>query len=314
MKELDFLDIIKNTLSKNANIGDDCAYLKDIGIVVTQDSLVEGIHFSLDFSTPYILASKAILVNLSDIFAAGAIPKYLTISLSLPKNIEDNFVKKFYKACDDLSIKYDFEVIGGDITGADKLYISICAIGLTKDRNISSRAYAKEGDYVVTTGFHGSSAAGLWLLQNNIKNHENIKKLHLLPNISNKFSSEIAQKIKNNYAMMDTSDGLVDALYKIAQSSNVSIKVDFNKIPYDTEIEKIASDANIDFKDWILFGGEDYQLVACVSKSDLDKITEPYSIIGCVENIKQDYKVGVSFCDSFLKISDLEKTFNHFEN
>lgn len=312
MKELEFLDIIQNTLSKKSYIGDDCAYLKDLGIVITQDSLVENIHFSRNFSTPYQLAYKSIIVNLSDIFASGAVPKYITISLSLPKNIDNDFVSEFYKTVEDLSNKYDFEVIGGDITGSDKIFISICAIGLCANRKISSRKNAKVGDYVITTGEHGASSAGLWLLQQKNENSPELVKSHLEPQISDDFSTQISTNVKRDYAMMDTSDGLVDAVFKIAQASNVMISLDFNKIPYDRDIEKVAKLANADYKDWILYGGEDFKLVACVDEENLKKLKN-YHIIGQVEEKTDDTFVEVKFEGKTTKIKDLEKTFNHFK-
>lgn len=311
MKELEFLQIIKNTLSKNSYIGDDCAYIRDLGIVLTQDSLVEGIHFIKKLSTPYGLGYKSIIINLSDIFASGAVPKYVTVSLSLPKDIDNTFVEEFYMACEDLSKEFDFEIIGGDITGADKIFISICVIGLTQGRNISSRKNAKVGDYVIATGTHGSSAAGLWCLLNDKKN-VSIIECHLKPKIQKEFSNEIATNITRNYAMMDTSDGLVDALFKIAQSSDVLISVDFNKIPYDKEIEEIAKSANVNYKDWVLYGGEDYQLVACVDEESLKKLSN-YKIIGSVKEKTENHFVEVNFEDRIEKITDLEKTFNHFK-
>lgn len=318
MRELEFLEIIKNTLSKNAFIGDDCAWLKDLGIVITQDSLVENIHFSLEFSTPYQLAYKSIIVNLSDILASGAVPKYLTVSLSIPNCLDNSFVSEFYKACNDLSKEFGFEIIGGDITGSDKLFISICAIGLTNGRKISSRKNAQVGDYVVTTGVHGSSAAGLFLLREEVRgNRKEINKLtntHLMPKIAKDFSEEISTKTDRDYAMMDTSDGLVDALYKIAQASGVQISVDFNKIPYDKEIEEIAQKANIDFKDWIFYGGEDYQLVAFINKENLDKLSSPYTIIGQVKEKNARNFVEIISDNEIQKISNLEKTFNHFKD
>lgn len=340
MKELEFLEIIKKMLPGNPYIGDDCALLKDLGIVVTQDSMVENIHFSLKFSTPYQLAYKAIIINLSDIFASGAIVKYVTVSLSLPKNITGNFISEFYKACNDLSKKFNFEIIGGDITGSEKIFISVCAIGITKGRRISSRKNAQVGDCVITTGVHGSSAAGLYLLreegrenreleiepvsQSEMANpptlqpsnpplHSLIEK-HLMPTLSTAFSNEISAKTDRDYAMMDTSDGLIDALFKIAQASDILISVDFNKVPYDKEIEEIADAADIDFKDWIFYGGEDYQLIACVNKENLDKIEFPYTLIGCVKEKEENHFVEVVFDDSIQKITDLEKTFNHFGN
>lgn len=316
MKELEFLEIIKNTLSKNDNIGDDCAYLKDLGIVITQDSLVEDIHFSLKFSTPYELAYKAIIVNLSDILAAGAKPKYLTVSLSIPNHLDNEFISEFYKACDDLSVEYNFEIVGGDITGSEKLFISICAIGLTAERKISSRKNVKIGDYVVTTGVHGSSAAGLYLLKQNAKcKMQNVKIInaHLMPILAKDFSREISTKIERDYAMMDTSDGLVDALFKIAQASDVLISVDFDKIPYDKEIEQIAQGANLDFKNWIFYGGEDYQLVACVDEENLQKLNSPYTIIGKIKEKSENHFVEIISSETTKKISDLEQTFNHFQ-
>lgn len=325
MKELEFLDIIKKTLSKTSNIGDDCAYLKDLGIVITQDSLVEGIHFSQKFTTPFQLAYKAVMVNLSDIFASGAVPKYLTISLSMPKDIKNEFVSEFYSAVEELSKEYGFEVIGGDITGADKIFISICAIGLTQNRRISSRKNAKIGDYVVTTGEHGSSAAGLWLLQNGVDGYPDLVKSHLTPCVQNKFSNEIATKIDKDYAMMDTSDGLMDSLFKIAQASGVLISVDFDKIPYDKDIEEVATLANVDYKDWVFYGGEDFKIVACVDEENLNKLKN-YHVIGQVEELSGDAFVKINFtggqpCDpesssgrcNTIEIKNLDKTFNHFK-
>ncbi len=318
MKELEFISIIKETLSKSKHIGDDCACLKDLGIVLTQDTLVENVHFSAKYTTPYLLGYKSIIVNLSDIFASGAIPKYLTISLSLPENVENDFIKEFYQACEDLSQEFGFEIIGGDITGSDKIFVSICAIGLTKGRNISSRKNAKIGDLIVATGVHGSSRAGLWLLENTPRHPELVSGSHLLvkshikPFLQKDFSQDISTKIAD-YAMMDTSDGLMDALFKIAQASNVVLKVNFNKVSYDKKIEKIAKFVGEDYKDWVLYGGEDYQLVACVNKDEIKKLNSKlFTIIGEVKERKEKHFVEIDFQDRIEKISDLDKTFNHF--
>lgn len=311
MKELEFIKTIKETLSRNSHIGDDCAYLKDLGVVITQDTLVEDIHFSRKFSSPKQLGYKSIAVNLSDIYASGAVPKYLTVSLSLPKDIDNNFVKEFYSACEKLSKEYDFEIVGGDITGSDKIYISVCAIGLTKGRKISSRSNAKVGDYVITTGNHGSSAAGLMMLTKG-KPHNNLIDAHLFPAVQKDFSNQIATNASDDYSMMDSSDGLIDSVFKIAQASDVLISVDFNKIPYDKGIEDVAKSAKKNFKDWVLYGGEDYQMVACVNDELLGKLTD-YTIIGRVREKSRDYFVEVFFDDKIEKISDLKKTFNHFK-
>ncbi len=307
MKELEIISTIQKKLSSEY-IGDDCAYLKDLGIVVTQDSLVEDIHFSRKFSTPFQLGYKSVAVNLSDIYASGAEAKYLTVSLSLPDNIEDNFVEDFYEGAK-LALNGAI-IVGGDITGSDKIFVSVTAIGSTKNRKISSRKNARNGYKIITNGFHGSSAAGLFALQNNLNGYEILKKEHLMPNVSSKLSEIIAKTAKNDYAMMDSSDGLMDALYKIAQNSNLKAKVDFNKIPYDKTIEKF------DYKNMIFFGGEDYKLVCAISQEDLNNInTDLYYEIGEIVEKNDNNIVDVSFDNEIKQFTknDIEKKlFKHF--
>lgn len=311
MKEIDYINIIQNVLSSN-HIGDDCAYLEDLGIVITQDSLVEDIHFKRNFSTPFELGYKSIAVNLSDIYASGAEAKYLTVALSLPKSVDENFVKEFYEGAK--SILNGAKIVGGDITGSnDKIFVSVCAIGSTKGRKISSRKNAKVGYKIITNGTHGSSNAGLNLLLNNNRNsYPEIVKEHLMPSIADKLSKAIATSAKNNYAMMDSSDGLIDALYKIADFSEVSAVVDFKKIPYDKDLEKIE---NFDYKSAILFGGEDYRLICAISEEDLKKLDENlYTIIGEIQEKSADtVKVKFNGKEIGFNANSLEKNlFNHF--
>ena len=300
MKESIFLNKIIKTLTKTDYIGDDCAYIKDLGIVLTQDTLVEDIHFSLAYTDAYKLGYKSVIVNISDILASGADPKYISISLSLPKNINTKFIEDFYRAVEDLSNKFKFTVTGGDITGSEKIVVSICAIGTTKERNISSRKNAKAGDIVIVNGEHGASAFGLEQLKSGLKDSPYIKQ-HLMPQIDDKLSSQIAQKIRR-YAMMDSSDGIADALFKIATNSNVTIKVDYKKIPHDENINK----------DLVLYGGEDYKLVATISKDDINNISpQLYTIIGEVTE-KQDTPLIIEDGENKMHIKNLDKTFNHF--
>lgn len=257
MKEKDFISIIKNTLNSKY-IGDDCAYLKDLGIVVTQDSLVEGVHFLLDKITPFQLGYKSIMVNISDVSASGAVVKYLTVALSLPPDIDKNFIKEFYQGCKCACGK-DVQIVGGDITGADKVFISVCAIGATNGCRVSSRKNAKNGYKVIVAGNHGSSAIGLNLLINGKTEPKNLIKAHLEPHAKVEFGQYVGKNIKHDYAMMDTSDGLMDALSTIAYESNVLLDIDFDKIPHDKEIEQFDN-----WQDFVLYGGEDYGIVAVV--------------------------------------------------
>ena len=295
MKEKEFINTIKNILN-SCYIGDDCAYLRDLGIVISQDSLVEDVHFKKDFCTPFQLGYKSVMVNISDICASGAKPMYLTISLSLPNDIDSDFVEDFYKGAKSACNPHpnplpkgeedNIKIVGGDITSSDKIYISVCAIGDAKAGNISSRKNAKEGYKVVVSGLHGSSAAGLRLLLEGKAEPEKFIKAHLEPQAQIEFSQQISsqgtrffaskspvtQRMESKesedfgaqndvvpYAMMDTSDGLMDALSTIANESGVLLEVDFDKIPYDKDLEQFEN-----WQDMVLFGGEDYGLVAVV--------------------------------------------------
>ena len=91
-KELKFLDIISKTLDNSSYLGDDCAYLKEYNLAISSDSLIEDVHFSISFMSPYEIAKKAMLVNISDILASGAIVKYATINLS--GKLDENFIGK----------------------------------------------------------------------------------------------------------------------------------------------------------------------------------------------------------------------------
>lgn len=298
MIEKEFIKIIKNVLNSKY-IGDDCAYLKDLGIVVTQDSLVEDVHFSTEFATAYQIGFKSVMVNISDVCASGAEPKYLTIALSLPNDIGENFVEEFYKGAKEAA--GTAEIVGGDITGADKIYISVTAIGSTKERKISSRSAAKVGQKVVVAGVHGSSAAGLRMLRTGTAG-TNFIPAHLMPQAQLEFSRLVGESVKEDYAMMDTSDGLMDALSAIAESSGVMLEVDFEKIPYDFELEKFSG-----WEDLVLFGGEDYGLVATLPE-DFGGI-----VIG---EVKQGSGVKVNYGSrsSFYTRDGIEKKlFKHFK-
>ncbi|MCM1265202.1 MAG: thiamine-phosphate kinase [Candidatus Gastranaerophilales bacterium] len=305
MKEQQILSVITSIIG-DKYIGDDCAYLRDLGIVVTQDSLIENIHFDMKYTNPYQLGYKSAMVNISDIAASGGIPKYITVGLSLPKSIEIKFVENFYKG---LSDALDgIEIIGGDITSSDKIMISITAIGMADGRKISSRTGAKEGYAIVVSGVHGSSAGGLKLLSKGVFTPKNLIDAHLLPKAQVKLAGEIAENMQVDYGMMDSSDGLADALLKLADSSNQTLVIDFDKIPFDKNLKDLFPN---DYIDMIFYGGEDYQLVAAIPKV-LAKNISGLTIIGTVEKREEDVSVIVNIDDKQMFLNS-EKCFNHFK-
>lgn len=299
MKEKEFINTIKTVLNSKY-IGDDCAYLEDLGIVVTQDSLVEDVHFKRCYITPYQLGWKSAMVNISDICASGAKPVYLTVSLSLPKDITTEFVEEFYKGLKDAA--GNAQIVGGDITGSDRIFISITAIGSSTGRNISSRKNARIGQKIIVSGQHGASAAGLKDLIAGKKDSKFIHK-HLMPEARLEFSKKIAVTEKSAYAMMDTSDGLMDALSQIAENSKVMAEVDFTRIPYDKELEQYEN-----YRDLIFYGGEDYELIASVDNP------QDFTVIGEIKAGEGITILNLNGKTVHYTKEDIEKNlYNHFK-
>lgn len=314
MKEQNFLSIINNTLNDNSFLGDDCAFIEE-GLYITQDTLVEGVHFDLSTISPFQLGYKSVAVNLSDLAAALSKPKYITISFSAPKSCSSDFVRDFYKGINFICEQYGVKVIGGDITGSEKICISITAIGKKIAQYNVSRKFAKAGDIVFTTGTHGLSAAGFYALQNKDNSFKSLVEAHIMPKPQVEAGYALADIINRDIAIMDTSDGLGDALYKIATLSGVTLKIDSNNLPKSEELFKAAKKYNKPIEDWIFWGGEDYQLIGCIPKEILNKLDKKiFFQIGEVLPQK-DKPVLIDNLKSlpFIDNNAFEnKTYNHF--
>lgn len=318
MKELLYIDKIKNILSDSSYLGDDCAYFssdifKNKGLFVTQDSLVEGVHFSLDYMTPYQLGQKSINVNLSDLAAMCAEPVFVTISLSLPNTVNENFVEDFYKGVNEVCKQYGIVVAGGDITASYKVYVSICAVGKSIMKYFVSRSYAEPKDIVAVTGVHGDSAGGLRLLCEKRDINEILINAHVNPSAQIYKSRLLAQTASKNFAMMDSSDGLGDALYKLSVASNVKMNIDLNNVPVSKDLKDVFPK---DYKNLVLWGGEDYQLVFCMSLNDFEKLdNKKFFKIGVVEETNSNPAVYINDEGKNVIINEqtfLEKSYNHF--
>ena len=316
MKELDFLEIINKTLDETTFLGDDCAYLSDLDIFVTQDTLVEDVHFSTYTTNAYNLGRKAVSVNLSDLAAAIAEPKYITVSVSMPKLTKNSFVENLYKGINDVCKEYNVKVIGGDITGSEKIVISITAIGKKISKYLSSRSNAKKDDYIIVTGNLGVSSVGFYALSNFLFADEELLNAHLNPTPRIKESKELAKIINKDITVMDTSDGLIDALYKISKASRHSIKIDIEKLPVNKKTKDFCLQNNLDYKNFAKWGGEDFELVACVSEEIYSKLDKNlFTYIGKVMNKDNTPCVIIKDNEKEEKIAQEifeKKSFDHF--
>jgi len=288
-KEFKFLNIISSSLTNPDFLGNDCAYLEEYKLAISSDSLIEDVHFSRSFMTPKEIARKSMLVNISDILASGAKPKYATINLC--GQLNEEFIKEFYCEINKIEKEFNLKIIGGDLTKSEKLMVTITIFGDYQNRKISSRSNAKENYIVAVAGEFGSSAQGLEDLTNNIQNNYFVN-YHKNPKLYPEISSAIALNTENPYAMMDSSDGLIDCLVQISSKSNIKIEIDYSKIP-----KKIVN------KDFVLFGGEDYSLVVCLDEKDFNKIDGLIKIGKC--------SIGAGVFVDKQKIE--HKSYEHFE-
>lgn len=274
-------------------IGDDAAVIKNFSssLLTSIDTLVEGTHFTTDITSFYELGWKALAVNISDIAAMGAIPKYALISFACPEGTKIEDLQQFYFGFQELSKLAGVKLIGGDtVKTIEKIVVSVSIIGETINGNYFLRSSAKVGDYVCATGTFGDAAVGLQQLLNDksVKNYFTERFNTPMPRF--KEAKILGEKNLAN-AMIDVSDGLVFSLYEIAEKSKLGIVLEQSKIPISKEIKKL--DNCLDFA---LYGGEDYELVFSVSEDKIDEVMnniglKNVSIIGKVSDHFQGVKM-----------------------
>jgi len=255
-------------------IGDDCAVLAD-GKLVSSDTLVEGTHFRLDFTNWRQLGWKSCAVNLSDIAAMAGRPRYLTVALTLPATCPDleQSLEQFYLGFTQCARAFGAEIVGGDLTVGPHFVVNVTAIGESHEGGLLLRSGAQPGDVVVVTGTFGSSAAGLELLlqghgASSPEGREELLLAHLEPQPRLAEALALVRLVGSRGALMDASDGLADALWQIAEQSQVDIEVDLEAIPRSTAMSSFAHAIGVNPYQWALYGGEDYELVATISAGD----------------------------------------------
>lgn len=273
-------NLIKKIRSMSTDfIGDDCAIIdngKDYSLFTT-DIMVEGNHFSLDYSKPYDLGIKAIATNVSDIAACGGVPSYCLVSLVLPKDTSVEFLEELYKGFRHACKKYNVKIIGGDTTSGEIVVINITMVGTAKKENLCRRSDAKLKDLILCTGPLGRSASGLNLFLK--KKKHKLQRYYLRPE-ARLDDSRIISRFAN--AMIDVSDGLASEIQHICIQSKKGAVIYKDMIPIDKDTRKVAKELKNDCYRWALSGGEDYQLLFTMPRRTYlkNKSLHKYHILG----------------------------------
>ncbi|MHB1921821.1 MAG: thiamine-phosphate kinase [Chitinophagaceae bacterium] len=297
---IDFLT--KNIELQNAGsilgVGDDAAVIDHFGrqTVISSDLLVEGIHFDLMYTPLKHLGYKAVVVNLSDIYAMNAKPTQIILNLAFSNRFSLEALTEFYEGIYAACEKYGVDLVGGDTSSSQKgFFISVTAIGEVAPGNFVQRSTASKGDLICVSGDLGAAYLGLQLLEREKKiylEHPGIQPdlenqtyaigRQLKPEARKDIIEFLEQKHLRPTSMMDISDGLSSDLLHICQQSQLGCVLYEDKIPFHEDTRQLAFQMGLDPTACALSGGEDYELLFTIRQQDHDELVlnEQISVVG----------------------------------
>ena len=287
-------------------IGDDAAVIDNkLLTVVTTDLLLEKIHFDLSYCPLKHLGYKAVVVNVSDIYAMNAEPKQIVIGLGLSNRFSLDAVEELYEgirlACD----MYGVDLVGGDTSAsASGLVISVTAIGAAKKEDLVYRDGASLNDLICVTGDLGAAYMGLQLLQRekqvyletptvqpDLSGYDYLLERQLKPEARKDIIRQLKELNIKPTSMIDISDGLSSELLHICTQSKVGCQVYEEKIPIDHLTRQLADEFEMVPTVAAMNGGEDYELLFTIPLSEYEKIKDrsEISIIGHITDESAGY-------------------------
>lgn len=284
--------------SSKLGVGDDAAIINHNGkdTLVSTDLLIEGVHFDLSYMPLKHLGYKAVMVNLSDIYAMNAEATQITVSLAVSNRFPVEAVEELYSGILLATKNYNVDIVGGDTTSSTRgLIISITAIGKAKSEDIIQRSGAKPNDLLVVTGDLGGAYMGLQVLerekevfkvnpkaQPDLEPYSYIVERQLKPEARKDIPPLLKELEVKPTSMIDISDGLSSEIIHLCKSSKVGMNLFEDKLPLDPAVISVCEEFNLDSTTILLSGGEDYELLFTVAQKDFEKIkgNPNFSIIG----------------------------------
>jgi len=287
--------------STRKGVGDDCAILSypaDKDVLVTTDLLLEGVHFDLTYVPLKHLGYKSAMVNFSDVYAMGGMPRQITVSVGLSQRFSVEDMDEFYAGLMLACQSHGVDIVGGDTTSSmTGLTISITCIGEVEKGKAICRNGAKQGDLICVTGNLGAAYMGLQLLEREkIVYYQQLKENHgnetlemaqpdfsgkeyllerqLRPEARRDVILKLREKGVSPTSMMDISDGLSSELIHICTQSGCGCRIYEEHIPLDYQTASQAEEFNMNVTTCALNGGEDYELLFTVSLADKEKVEE----------------------------------------
>jgi thiamine-monophosphate kinase len=242
--------------------GDDAAVVRaaDGRIVATTDMLVEGVHFRRDWSSAEDVGHKAAAKNLSDVVAIGARPTALLVALGVPGDLVVDWTDGLLVGLRQECAAVDVAIVGGDVVRSDKIVLGVTALGELDLHSPVLLSGARPGDRVAYAGRLGWAAAGQAVLARGFRSPVQVVAAHRRPEPPYGAGPQAARA--GATAMTDVSDGLVADLARIAVRSGVRIDITGSALTVPTKLAEVGAALNVDPRQWVLTGGDDYALVA----------------------------------------------------
>lgn len=302
-------DIHYHQFSSIIGIGDDASVLdfKDNKILVSTDLLIEGIHFNLAYTPLKHLGYKAVVVNISDIYAMNAKPTQITISIAVSNKFSLESIDEFYVGIKMACQRYKVDLIGGDTsTSTLGFIISMTAIGTAYKKDIVLRKGAQPNDLLVVSGDLGAAYLGLQILkreyegfkinphmQPELVGYEYIIERQLKPEAPKKISSIFNTVNVKPTSMIDISDGLASEVLHLCDMNNLGCRIFEEKIPIDPQTILASEEFQLNPSIAGLSGGEDYELLFSIALKDYEKIKyqSDFSVIGYMTSLEDGAKM-----------------------
>lgn len=264
-----FFDRPVTTPGVVTGIGDDGAVLEpEPGRDQVQviDSLVEGVHFPAD-SNAADIGYRAVAVNLSDIAAMGARPRWMTLALTLPQK-DAQWLADFADGLFEAAAEFDVALVGGDTTSGDAVVATVHMTGEVEEGKALLRSGAQVGDTIFVTGTVGDAAAGLELLRRGVHDNFLINRF-LRPSARIDMGCSLVGRAS---AAIDVSDGLIGDLKKLLDASGVGGELDVERVPMSDAVKSCFDEA--DRIGFALTGGDDYELCFTATPDAVEGIAD----------------------------------------
>ncbi len=288
----------KKNKSTICGVGDDAAVIeasKDKAVVVSTDSMLEGIDFDLTYFPPKHLGYKVVTKGISDVVAMNAVPEQITLALGISSKISVEFLDDFYAGVEFACKEAGVDLVGGDTSASvTGFIINITAIGRAKKSDITYRSGAKEHDLICITGDLGAPYMGLRLLEREryalqgidnpepqFEGHEYLLERYLKPRARYDIIESLRKEGIVPTSMIDITDGLASEVLQICKSSKCGARIYLERLPLAQQTTSLAEEMNMDPVIAALNGGEDYELLFTIPLEKREEIIK----LGCIDII-----------------------------